>query len=138
VRGPAIVEELLSGPYPCCITTLGASGEPYGVVVWCAPEGEDVTVNAGETRWLRNLRRDPRVSLVVVDTENILRHVAVQGWVKEISADEGYEHIDRLSAIYEGRRYQYTLPQDAPRFKVVIEAEKIRTLDISPPQQEIR
>ncbi len=133
-----IVDELLGGAYPCCLTTLNKSGTPYGVVVWCSLEGERLTVNAGEGHWLSNLRRDPRVSFVVVDTDNILRHVAGAGSVIEISDDSDYEHIDSLSRIYEGRRYQYSIPEQVPRFKVVIEPGKIRAQDYSPPEEEIR
>ena len=98
-----LVAELLEGPYPCCLTTLRSDGAPYGVVVWCAPEGEMVTVNATDCRWLENIRRDPRVSLVVVDTANILRHVGIDGLVVSIEPDEGHAHMDSLSQIYEGR-----------------------------------
>ena len=130
---PRLVEELFAGPHPCCLTTLGAAGDPYSVVVWCARDGDRVTVNAAESRWLENLRRDPRVALVVVDTENILRHVSVDGVVAAIVPDTDYAHIDSLSLIYEGRRYQYSTPEDVPRFRVEIEARRIRTVDISPP-----
>ena len=106
-----LIRELLEGPYPCCLTTLRGEGDPYGVVVWCAPEGERVTVNAAEGRWLTNLRRDPRVSLVVVDTAEILRYVGIEGRVVAIEPDLEYAHIDALSALYEGRRYAYTTPR---------------------------
>lgn len=132
------VKELLEAPFPCCLTSLDEEGRPYGVVVWCAPEGDRVTVNAAEGRWLRNLRRDPRVSLVIVDTGNVLRHLSVQGTVVEIEPDPDYTHIDQLSKIYEGRRYQYSLPEDVPRFRVTIESDRVRTLDASPPEEEIR
>ena len=102
---PRLVEELFAGPHPCCLTTLGAA----------------------------DVRRDPRVALVVVDTENILRHVSVDGVVAAIEPDTDYAHIDSLSLIYEGRRYQYSTPEDVPRFRVEIEARRIRTVDISPP-----
>ena len=84
---PDLVRELLEGPYPCCLTTLRDEGDPYAVVVWCAPEGDAVTVNATEGRWLANIRRDPRVSLVVVDTAEILRHVGIDGRVVAIEPD---------------------------------------------------
>ena len=132
------VKELLEAPFPCCLTSLDPDGRPYGVVVWCAPEDERITVNATEGLWLRNLRRDPRVSLVIVDTANILRHVSVQGRVVGIEPDEGYGHIDSLSRIYEGRRYQYSFPEEVPRFKVTIESERIRTLDLAPAVGEVR
>jgi PPOX class probable F420-dependent enzyme len=132
------VAEFLQAPFPCCLTSLDKDGRPYSVVVWCAPDGERITVNAAEGLWLRNLRRDPRVALVIVDTGNILRHVNVQGTVVDIQPDEGYAHIDALSRIYEGRRYQYSFPEDIPRFKVTIEPDRIRTLDLEPPEEEVR
>jgi PPOX class probable F420-dependent enzyme len=129
---PEIVDELLQGPYPCALTTLDRDGQPYSVIVWCGQTDGRITVNAAEGKWLANLRRDPRLSLVVVDTENILRHVNVQGRVAEIAPDTEYAHIDSLSEVYEGRPYAYSTPEDEPRFRVEIEPLRIRTLDLPP------
>lgn len=130
---PAIVDELLGGPYPCCLTTLDGAGNPYGVVVWCGLLGDRVAVNAADSVWLKNLRRDPRASLVVVDTADILRYVAIRGRVAEIAPDDGYAHVNDLSEVYEGRPYAYSTPEDVARFRVAIDVEKLRTTDISPP-----
>ena len=130
---PAIVDELLDGPYPCAITTLDRAGDPYSVIVWCGQDAERITVNAAEGVWLRNLRRDPRLSLVVVDTRNILRHVNVQGRVTDIALDSEYAHINALSEIYEGRPYAYSTPDEVQRFRVEIEPLRIRTLDLPAP-----
>ena len=132
------VREMLAAPHPCSLTSLDANGRPYGVVVWCALDGDRFTVNAGDGHWLANLRRDPRVSLVIVDTENILRHVAVQGTVVAIEPDPDHEHIDSLSQAYEGRPYQYSLPEDEPRYRLTIEPERIRGFDFAPPEERIR
>jgi PPOX class probable F420-dependent enzyme len=133
-----LIAELLDGPYPCCLSTLRADGSPYSVVVWCGRDGDRVTVNAAEGRWLDNVRRDPRVSLVVVDTANILRHVGVDGVVVSVERDEDYAHIDGISRTYMGGRYQWSTPEDVPRFRVAIEPKRIRTIDIPPPASEIR
>ena len=126
-----LIRELLEGPYPCCLTTLREEGDPYAVVVWCAPEGERVTVNAAEGRWLSNIRRDPRVSLVVVDTAEILRHVGIDGRVVAIEPDLDYAHINSLSTVYEGRPYAYATPEEEPRFKLTIEPLRTRAFDLS-------
>jgi hypothetical protein len=89
-------------------------------------------------RWLDNVRRDPRVSFVIVDTANILRHVGVDGVMAAIEPDDDYAHIDSLSHTYMGDRYQWSTPEDVPRFKLVIEPRRIRTVDIPPPDGEIR
>lgn len=132
------VREMLAAPYPCCLTSLDEDGRPYAVVVWCALDGDRFTVNAAESHWLRNLRRDPRVSLAIVDTGNILRHVAVEGTVVEIEPDEGYAHIDSLSQAYEGRPYRYSSPEEVPRYRLVIEPDRVRTLDLEPAAGRIR
>ncbi|MGZ8667529.1 MAG: pyridoxamine 5'-phosphate oxidase family protein [Solirubrobacterales bacterium] len=128
---PDLVSELLEGPYPCCLTTLRAEGDPYAVVVWCAPEGERVTVNATEGRWLANIRRDPRVSLVIVDPAEILRHVGIDGRVVAIEPDRDHAHIDSLSQLYEGRPYAYSTSEEEPHFKLTIEPLRIRAFDLS-------
>jgi PPOX class probable F420-dependent enzyme len=137
VRDP-FVREMLAAAHPCCLTSLDRDGRPYGVVVWCALDGGRFTVNAGDGHWLANLRRDPRVSLVIVDTENILRHVAVQGTVVAIEPDPDYAHIDSLSQAYEKRPYQYSLPEDEPRYRLEVEPDRIRTLDFAPAEERIR
>jgi nitroimidazol reductase NimA-like FMN-containing flavoprotein (pyridoxamine 5'-phosphate oxidase superfamily) len=133
-----LIAELGDGPYPCCIATLLPDGSPYSVVVWCARDGDRFTVNAAEGPWLENIRRDPRVSFVVVDTANILRHVGVDGVVVAIEPDEGYAHIDRLSRTYLGGRYQWSTPQDVPRFRIAIEPLRVRTVDIPLPEEDLR
>jgi hypothetical protein len=109
---PAIVDELLDGPYPCALTSLDRDGSPYSVVVWCQRAGDRIAVNAADGLWLRNLRRDPRVSLVVVDT-NILRHVNVRAawWPSRRTAVRANR---RALADHEGRPYAYSTPERSP------------------------
>jgi PPOX class probable F420-dependent enzyme len=133
-----LIAEVVDGANPCCLTTLLEDGSPYSVVVWCGREDGRFTVNAAEGRWLENIRRDPRVSFAVVDTADILRHVGVDGVVVAIEPDEHYAHIDSLSRTYMGGKYQWSTPDDVPRFKLVIDPRRIRTVDIPPPGGEIR
>jgi hypothetical protein len=107
-------------------------------VVWCGLDGKRFTVNGAEGRWLDNVRRDPRVSFVVVDTEDILRHVGVDGRVVEIEPDTDYAHIDELSRVYLGGKYQWSTPDDVARFRVVIEPQRLRTVDIPLPEEDLR
>lgn len=128
---PAIFDELLAGPYPCCLTTLDGGGNPYSVVVWCGSLGDAVAVNATESVWLNNLRRDPRASLLVVDTANILRYVSIRGRATDVTPDRDYAHINSLSEVYEGRPYAYSAPEQVIRYRVAITVEKLRTTDIA-------
>ena len=128
---PAIFDELLARPYPCCLTTLDGAGNLYGVVVWCGSFRDMVAVNATESVWLNNLRRDPRASLIIVDTRNILRYLSIRGRVADVTPDGDYAHINSLSEVYEGRPYAYSTPEDVPRYRVAIAIEKLRTTDIA-------
>src|SRR5262245_23808626 len=124
-----LVAELADGPYPCFVSTLREDGSPYGVVVWSGREGERFTVNAAESRWLDNIRRDPRVAMVIVDTGNILRHVSIDGRVVSIEPDEDYAHINALSETYMGEPYGWSTPDEEPRFKLTVEPIRVRALD---------
>jgi PPOX class probable F420-dependent enzyme len=129
------VRRLLDGAYPCCLTTLRADGAPYGVVIWCDREGDLVRVNARhDGRWLAHVRRDPRVEIVVVDTDDILRYVAVSGRVVGIEPDSDYAHIDGLSLLYEGvDRFRWSRPDEQARFKVTVEPLRVRLMEVAQP-----
>jgi len=129
-----LIAELGDGPYPCILTTLREDGSPYGVVVWCGREDGRFTVNSDESsRWLANVRRDPRVALVIVDTDNILRHLGIDGRVVSIEPDDEYAHIDSLSQIYMGRPYGWARPGEIDKYKLTIEPVRARTTDIPLP-----
>ena len=70
------------------------------------PRAGTVLVNMDDTRVrLGHLRRDPRLSLSVLDAESWYTHVTLIGEVVEIQPDEGLVDIDRLSQHYAGRAY---------------------------------
>jgi PPOX class probable F420-dependent enzyme len=63
---PGQVSALLdqaSPPLLGVIATLRADGSPHAVPVWCAWDGQVVSIWTGHDRaWVQNLRRDPRVA----------------------------------------------------------------------------
>ena len=87
--------------------TLREDGTPQATVVWLDYDGEHVLFNTARPRakW-RNLGRDPRVTVAVVDPGDPFNYVAVTGTAELI--EEGADaHIDRLSAKYTGHeRYR--------------------------------
>ena len=103
---PNPVRDLLAKPNPAVITTLGAQGRPVSVATWYLLDGERILVNMDEGRKrLEHLRRDPRVSLTVLDEANWYTHVSLQGHVAEMRGDEGLTDIDRLAVHYTGSPY---------------------------------
>jgi PPOX class probable F420-dependent enzyme len=59
----------------------------------------------------RNVRRDPRVALAVVDPENPYRYVEIRGKVAEITEQGADAHIDKMAKKYLGQdKYPYRQP----------------------------
>jgi PPOX class probable F420-dependent enzyme len=134
---PASAHDLLDAAVPCVLTWLRPGGEPDSVYVWCGRDGDELSVNAGdETVWLRHIRRDPRVSLVVVDPEDVYHYVSVRGTVVAIDADEGYAHIDALSWIYEGtEEFAWARPEDGARHRLTIRPDRVRVYRAAAPPE---
>jgi PPOX class probable F420-dependent enzyme len=65
---PADVRDLLDAPNYVHLSTLRRDGTPRNWVVWVGLEGDRVLVCTTECSWkAKDLRRDPRVGLSVVD-----------------------------------------------------------------------
>src|SRR3954463_13305548 len=103
---PPAVRELLEAPNYAHLATLRADGSPRSHVVWVGLEGERVLVCTSDTSWkAKDMRRDPRVSLSVVDALNPYRMAALQGRAVEERPDEGCRFMDPISIKYTGERF---------------------------------
>jgi PPOX class probable F420-dependent enzyme len=101
---PAEADELLRRPNYAVIATLREDGSPHTAATWYDWDGERILVNMTASRArLRHLRRDPRVSLTVIDGDSWNRHLTVFGRAVEIVADQDLADIDRLAQRYAGR-----------------------------------
>src|SRR2546426_12664818 len=104
---PRGVELLLEGHVAILSTTL-PDGSPHATPVWVdvEPDGSHILINTVEGHVkLKNINRDPRVAVTVVDSKNHFRTVQVRGIVVEQRrADQGAnDHISMLSKRYTGR-----------------------------------
>ncbi|MCH5673209.1 PPOX class F420-dependent oxidoreductase [Streptomyces gilvus] len=85
----APVRALLDGRNFAAVATLGPDGSPQNSVVWIKREGDTVLFSSTDGRQkVRNLRRDPRVSLSVFDLADPYTSVEIRG-TAEILPDEG-------------------------------------------------
>ena len=75
-----------------------------------------INMDEGRVR-LKHLRRDPRVSLTVLDKDDWYTLVTLIGRVAEIGEDEGLSGIDRLSQRY--LRHRSTAMRDRRRVQRV-------------------
>jgi PPOX class probable F420-dependent enzyme len=104
---PDRVLDLLRRPNPAVMATIAADGRPVTVATWYLLE-DDGRILLGldaERARLKHMRKDPRVSLTVLDGEDWYTHVSVQGRIVSIVDDEGLRDIDRIAEHYTGKPY---------------------------------
>ena len=105
-------------------TTLMPDGSPQTTPVWIDWQDGKIWVNSAVGRQKdRNVRRDPRVAVAVIDPENSYRYVEVRGRVSEITQDGADAHIDRMAMKYLGQdKYPYRQPgEQRVLYKISIE-----------------
>jgi PPOX class probable F420-dependent enzyme len=110
------------------LATTMADGRPQVTPVWIDFDGTDVLVNSATGRVKdKNLRRDKRVALSILDPDNPYRYMAILGQVVEITQAGADAHIDRLAKKYLGLdKYPYHRPGEA-RVIYKIRPEKVST-----------
>ena len=115
----------LEEPFVGVVTTLQHDGAPQSTVVWVDVDDDGVSVNTAYGRVKpRNLARDPRISLVVVDPEDAYRWFKVAGTTTLV--DEGADaQIDRLSKKYTGRDVYASRQPGEQRVSVRITPDRI-------------
>jgi PPOX class probable F420-dependent enzyme len=107
---PPEVDQLLRKANPAVIATLRHDGSPHTAVTWYDWDGEHVLVNMDAARArLKHMRRDPRVSVTVIDSESWYRQLTIFGRVVEIRDDPQFADIDRLCLRYTRRQFHNRL-----------------------------
>ena len=97
------VEQLFQQKNLIFISTINSDGSPQLTPVWGDYDGEHVLVNTAEGRLKhKNVLRDPRVAISVVDHGNPLNMTTIKGKVIEIIPDYDYIHANKLTKQYMG------------------------------------
>lgn len=125
---PGAYRDLFTGTAHAVLATVMPDGTPHPTVVWVdLDEDGYVLVNTQRGRQKeRNLRRDPRVALAVIDPEDVYRYVTVLGRVEALVEEGAREHIDALGRRYEGiEGYAERFPDDAVRVIVRIRPDRV-------------
>lgn len=117
----------LEQPFYGAVTTLRRDGSPHTTVVWVDVDEEGATFNTAVGRAKeRHLRRDPRLSLIVIDSNDPYKWIAVSGHA-ELRTEGADEQIDKLAKKYLGKdEYPYRT-QDEQRVSVRIRADHVET-----------
>lgn len=83
------------------LATLMPDGRPQVTPVWCDFDGTHVIVNSAKGRRKdRNMRRDPRVALSIMDPDNPYRYLEIRGRVVEITEQGAEGHINKMAKKY--------------------------------------
>ncbi len=85
------------------LATIQPDGSAQVTPVWCDFDGKHLVFNSARGRRKdRNIRRDPRVTLTLIDPDNPYRYLEVRGRVVEITEKGADAHIDALAKKYLG------------------------------------
>ena len=94
---------LLDGRNYAVLATINPDGSPQTSVMWVGRDGNDLLFSTVEGRVKhRNMRRDPRVSVTVIDSADPENYVELRGRVS-MTPDVGRQLDTRLSWKYDGR-----------------------------------
>jgi PPOX class probable F420-dependent enzyme len=94
---------LMAGTRTGKLATVDASGEPHVVPVWFVLDGDDVVFTTGERSVKgRNLRRNPRVAMVVDDERPPFAFVQVRGRAELGQEGDLLHWATRIGARYMG------------------------------------
>ena len=97
------IRRLLDGRHYAVLATLNPDGGPQTSAMWVGRDGDDVLMSTTEGRRKhRNLLRDPRASVSILDSDDPENYVELRGRVT-ISIDEGRAFDTGLSWKYDGR-----------------------------------
>ena len=126
---PQQFRDLLTKKAFASLATVMADGSPQVTPVWFDDDGTHLRVNSAKGRVKdRNMRRNARVALSIMDPENPYRHLAIRGRVEEITETGADAHIDSLSKKYLGKdRYPNRRPGEV-RVIYRIRPERVSTM----------
>ena len=126
---PGDVRRLLDAPNYVHLSTLRRDGSPRNHVVWVGIEGDNILVCTSDHTWkAKDMRRDPRVALSVVDLADPYTMAALRGRVIEIRPDYDCAVMDRIALKYTSRPFPARGP-DRVCFVIAVVSAGRRTLD---------
>jgi len=106
--------QLLTGKNFAFVSTLMKDGSPQITPTWIDFDGNTILINTAEGRTKqKNVSRDSRVAVSIVDQNNPYHMVTIRGKVTEQTSKGADEHIDKLAKRYLGvDKYPFRSPTE--------------------------
>ena len=118
--------DLIARPVLASLATLNPDGSPQITPLWIDLDGDDVVFNTARGRVkARNLERDARVAVSVVDPDDPYNVIAFRGTVADVTTDGADAHIDALAKKYLGVDKYPMRREGEVRIKVRVRTDRI-------------
>ena len=108
------------------LATLMENGSPQVTPVWTDVDENAILINTAEGRIKhKNVKRDPRVAISVVNHADPYEMVTIRGKVVAETREGADEHIDKMAKKYLGMdKYPFKMPGEQ-RILLRIEPDKV-------------
>jgi PPOX class probable F420-dependent enzyme len=121
--------DLLRQPSLCFVATTMPDGSPQLTQTWVTTDGEHIVINTPDwTQKAKNVARDPRVAVNIVDPAESRRFYAVRGRVIATTSEGAAKSIDEISHKYLGVPYPNFSGKPETRVLMTIEADSVRAI----------
>jgi PPOX class probable F420-dependent enzyme len=110
------------------VTTLMPDGTPQTTPLWIDSDGEHLLLNTEVHRQkYKNVSRDPRITVTIIDAANPYSYGEVRGEVVEtVTGPEARAHIDALARKYTGADYGNPVQSERVILKVAPRRQFVR------------
>ena len=123
---PEKYQDLLQKKAFAQLATLMPDGSPHVAPVWFEFDGQNIVINTAKGRIKdKNMRRDPRVALSILDPDNPYRYLSIRGRVIKITENGAVQHINALAKKYQGIETYRSRSRDEVRVIYVIELRQV-------------
>jgi PPOX class probable F420-dependent enzyme len=128
------IMKLFDGKNFAFLATVKKDGSPQVTPTWIDRDDNIILINTAKGRLKhKNVTRDPRVSISLVDDQNPYSMVTISGRVIEQTTEGADEHIDKLARKYlNADKY----PAHSPEVKRVILKIKPEKIFFMPPRYQ--
>jgi PPOX class probable F420-dependent enzyme len=122
---PLELVPLLESTAVAFVSTIGPRGEPQTTPLWFLWDRDALHFSLVEGRQkLRNLRRDPRLSVVVADPADPTWYVELRGHVDDFAPDPYLTLERRVAEKYTGSHVDVE-PPGTPRYAMQLVVDKV-------------